>query len=207
VKVPREEADDTGTDKHMAMDQIGEFLARDSRFRRGSGPEKVANDERRRGHMRSRADTADIVFSEKALFEKPFRNIAVNRLSSDGKSFEVGLGWWVVRIEDTRKVSSSRVPEWEIEIQIGYEVRLVYPSVVRELVIRNTSEATYEKWKAEVLGTEGDLKKLLTEACGRLRQPMAASWVTSPSSERLLQRMGIEVKSDWAFLFKGQVFG
>jgi hypothetical protein len=98
------------------------------------------------------------------------------------------------------------VPEWEIEIQIGYEVRLVYPSVVREIVTRNTNVETYEKWKAEVLSTESDLRRLLTEACSRMRQPMAASWITSQSSERLLKRMGIPMEREWAFLFQGMTF-
>jgi hypothetical protein len=188
------------------MDQINAFLAGDSRFRRGKGPEEVAKGERERGHRRSRIDTAHIAFTEKALFERPFRTAALNRLSSDGKSFEMGLGWWVVRIEDTRKLTSSKVPEWEIEIQIGYEVRLVYPSVVREIVTRNTNVETYEKWKAEVLSTESDLRRLLTEACSRMRQPMAASWITSQSSERLLKRMGIPMEREWAFLFQGMTF-
>jgi hypothetical protein len=149
---------------------------------------------------------ASIAFTEKVLFKRPFGWLATNPLSNDGRSFELGLGWWVVRIEDIKKLTSSKVPEWEIEIQVGYEARLVFPSELRELVIRNTNERTYDKWKEEVLNTEDDLKRLLTNACGRMKQPMTASWITSPSSERLLDRMGIKKEREWAFLFQGQEF-
>lgn len=83
---------------------------------------------------------------------------------------------------------------------------MVFPAVIRKRVIRHLGEATYEKWKAEVLSTESDLRRLLTEACSRMRQPMAASWITSQSSERLLKRMGIPMEREWAFLFQGMTF-
>jgi hypothetical protein len=193
-------------DESKNEELVSQFLARDSRFRRGKGPEEIAKGERERGHQRSRNQMASIAFTEKVLFKRPFGWLATNPLSNDGRSFELGLGWWVVRIEDIKKLTSSKVPEWEIEIQVGYEARLVFPSELRELVIRNTNERTYDKWKEEVLNTEDDLKRLLTNACGRMKQPMTASWITSPSSERLLDRMGIKKEREWAFLFQGQEF-
>jgi hypothetical protein len=198
----------TGKDQERKRSQtIKQFFERDRRFR-DKTPEESARFCRKMDPAKSRIETLHLPISESDLFS-PVESLQVRRLTEqndEGTGFEMCIGYWVVRVAEYRTILGSKVPDWEIELLIGRHSRMVFPAVIRERVIRHLGEAIYEKWKAEVLSTEGDLRRLLTEACSRMRQPMAASWITSPSSERLLKRMGIPMEREWAFLFQGQEF-
>jgi len=190
-------------------DAIRQFLTKDRRFRNRS-PIEVAEFCRQEDQFQSRMKTVRMPISRDDLFTPPFSKMAVRHFNGDpkvdGKGVEVGVGFWVVRVASYEEVLKSKVPDWEIELMIGRGSRMVFPSVIRSRIIRHLGEDAYLEWKKKVLETEDDLRSALTEACQAMKQPMAASWVTSPSSERLLHRMGIKVKSDWGFLFKGTVF-
>ena len=195
-------------DKQRKQDQsLKQFFARDRRFENQT-PQEVATFARNIDLTNSRIETLVRPITAEQLFS-PLDTLEVRTVTEqndEGNGFEIGLGYWVVRVVEYRKKLGSKVPDWEIELMIGRGSRMVFPAVIRERIIKHLGEGVYEEWKAEVLSTEGTLMQLLTEACQRMKQPMAASWITSPSSERLLDRMGIKKEREWAFLFKGQRF-
>ena len=66
------------------------------------------------------------------LFTPPFAKTEVRRFNGDpqvdGKGFEVGNGFWVVRVASYREVLGSKVPDWEIELMTGRHSRMVFPA-------------------------------------------------------------------------------
>lgn len=190
-------------------DALRRFLREDRRFRKTT-PQASAAFCRLHDQEKSRKEVLHLALDEEDLMTPPFTKTEIRRFNGDpevdGKGVEVGKGFWVVRVASYREVLRSKVPDWEIELMTGSWSRMVFPAVIRERVIRHLGEEVYLRWKEKVLSTEDDLRSALTTLCQEMEQPMAASWVTSPSSERLLRRIGIKVKSDWAFLFKGTVF-
>lgn len=189
---------------------IRQFFKTDPRFVNFS-PAEVAETYRNPDLTKARLDFVHRPIEYEKLFEQQqelTKRVFYGEEDADG--FEVTNGFWCVRIASYRRVYKNKVartPEWEIQLKVGTATWMVFAAVIRERIVRHHSETVYEAWKKEVLGTEGKLKEALTCACDSLKETMAASWITSKSSERLLQRMGIEAKSEWGFLFKGQVFG
>lgn len=189
-------------------DAIGQFFRSDPRFQ-NSTPVDMARTYRnkdildcRLNFLRTPVSQSDLFSDDAPLNVRHF----VDEDSSDG--FEVTNGLWCVRVASAKRLLKNKVsktPEWEIQLKTG-GVWMVFPAVIRQRIIRHLGEDVYLEWKEKVLSTEDDLRTALTAACKAMEQPMAASWVTSPSSERLLKRMGIKVRSDWGFLFKGTVF-
>jgi hypothetical protein len=198
-----------GNQEKQQEEAIRRFLRDDRRFR-NTTPQASAAFCRLNDQDKSRKEVLDLPLEEDDLLTPPFTKTEVRRFNGDpqvdGKGVEVGNGFWVVRVASYREVLGSKVPDWEIELMTGRHSRMVFPAVIRERVIRHLGEEVYLQWKEKVLSTEDNLRTALTTACQEMDQQMAASWVTSPSSERLLRRMGITVKSDWGFLFKGSVF-
>jgi hypothetical protein len=184
---------------------IKKFLSTDGRFQSKS-PMEVAAFCRKTDIADSRTGSLHLPVTKDELFTKTFSDLQISRFwSEEGSGFEMGLGYWVVRVETHHRLKSI-VPDWEIELMIGPSSRMAFPSVIRERVVRHLGEDTYEAWKAEVLGTESELRHLLTKVSLKMKRNMAASWVASPSSARLLKRVGIQMANDWAFFFRRQVF-
>jgi len=198
-----------GDQKKQQEETIKRFLRDDRRFK-NTTPQASAAFCRVNDQADSRMKVLSLALDKDDLFTPPFAKTEVRRFNGDpqvdGKGVEVGNGFWVVRIASYQEVLGSKVPDWEIELMTGRHSRMVFPAVIRERIIRHLGEEVYLQWKEKVLSTEDNLRTALTTACQEMDQQMAASWVTSPSSERLLLRMGIKVKSDWGFLFKGSVF-
>lgn len=187
---------------------IRQFLKTDPRFRDFT-PAEVAMAYRQKDLTQSRLDWIHVPVAHEQLFDQ-VDELTVRRFygEEEADGFEVTNGFWCVRIASYRRLYQGKVArtlDWEIQIKTG-RAWMVFPAVIRERVIRHLGEGTYEQWKAEVVSTEGKLREALQVACTEIKEPMAASWVTSPSSGRLLQRMGVAVKGEWGFLFKGQSF-
>ncbi len=107
-------------------------------------------------------------------------------------------GYWGVRLVDEGK----RKFDWQIDCLVG-EVSCVAPPVIRKKIVEDLGEAAYERFKARQWDDLPSLQRCLNEACQYLQKhnSIALSWVTSPSSARLLEKLEIRMEKEWAFLF------
>lgn len=190
-------------------DAIRQFLRQDPRFRNQT-PKQAAEHYRQKDLTTSRLEQLHRPISADQLFN-PVEEMGTRHFYGEEQAdgYEVENGYWLVRVATyTRLLQGkvSRIPDWEIQLKTSTATRMVFPAVIRERIIRHQSEEVYEQWRKEVLSTEDKLREALTEACRQMKQPMAASWVTSPSSQRLLERMGIQTSNEWGFLFRDQTF-
>jgi hypothetical protein len=193
-------------EKQKLLNSVKQFLKEDRRFKNKT-PTEFARFCRETDVAQARKDFVSRPVTEESLFNpaSDFHYRQLHLQNDDGVGFEMAKGYWVVRVANYQHAIKSKVPDWEIELLVD-DSRIVFPAVIRERIIKHLGEDIYIKWKTEVLSTEHILKEVLNRACKHMREPMAASWITSPSSERLLKRMGIPMEREWAFLFQGMTF-
>jgi hypothetical protein len=102
--------------------------------------------------------------------------------------------------------------DWTLLVKVGSSDKssnyIVGPQFVRRRIVESLSESDYADFKAMILEEPelGGLKEVLNKGMTVLEElggkdAVAYSFVTSPSSERLFNRLGIRVAEEHAFLF------
>ena len=145
-------------------------------------------------------------FSKEKLFTREeFETTEIKTEHSAGRFWT--QGYWGVMLTTTDDVSTKGTVDWQITVSVaGHHV--YEPRSVRKYVVDTLGEEVYSEFKQAVMGDLGSLEECLNEACQtlELKRKVGLSYVTSPSSERLLKRLGIRVERDWAFLFPHYTF-
>lgn len=115
-----------------------------------------------------------------------------------------GQRWWLLQLHlFDKRGKPFKYPDWQLAVRIGKMGRLD-ASKARTEIIKKHGEEGYEKWKTLVLSDVEARRQLLDAACSALKKAeieAAVSYVTSPSSGRLLDSHGIPMKREHAFLF------
>jgi hypothetical protein len=145
--------------------------------------------------------------TEDMLFEKPQKRELAKFSYTDPlcKAKTVGRRWmcgyWGVMLM-TIAGDRTKKYDWQIDCLVA-GTACVAPSVIRQKVVGDLGEDTYERFKQRQWSDMDSLKWCLNEACQHLNKDnsLALSWVTSPSSARLLEKLEVRVERDWAFLF------
>ncbi len=117
-------------------------------------------------------------------------------------------GHWMVYIDDTSN-PEYRDKDWGISVRIGdTSVYATGPSVVRKYIVSSLGEEGYGDFKNSLSEDEQSLRRCLNKAVGYLKEKgwTGVSFVCSPSSRRLIERLQIRVAKDWAFLYQHYVF-
>ena len=186
-----------------SLGKAREVLRTDGRFKyttpRDFAEEaRKANIDRWLGQVKYR-DT----LTEEMLFCSPrkMEQYSVSEKNSSGRKVQGELwdcGYWgVMLMEDgTRKF------DWQIHCLVG-EVCCVAPPVIRKKIVEDLGEDAYERFKARQWDDLPSLQRCLNEACQYLQKhnSIGLSWITSPSSARLLEKLEIRMEKEWAFLF------
>jgi hypothetical protein len=145
-------------------------------------------------------------FTKEELFTPvAFETLEVKREGLAGRAWR--QGYWGVMVSTTDDVSTKGTVDWQVTVSVaGHQV--YEPSKVRKYVVNNLGEEVYSEFKEALLGNLRSLEECLNEACQtlELKRKVGLSYVSSPSSERLLKRLGIRVERDWAFLFPHYTF-
>jgi hypothetical protein len=186
--------------------RANEILRTDSQFRYET-PENVAEIERKNNVDRwlKQVRYRDTV-TEEMLFCPP-RSRGRNTLSftrPDGtpmKAIRWDYGYWGVMLMK-EGVSKNKKWDWQIHCHVG-EVGCVAPAVIRKQIVSDLGEDSYERFKRRQWDDIKSLKWCLNQACKHLAKDngVALSWVTSPSSQRLIEELQIRTEREWAFLF------
>jgi hypothetical protein len=183
-----------------------EILKTDGQFHYDS-PEGVAKKERTSNINRW---TGQIKYrdtlTEEMLFCSP-RNRDSRTLSyttpkgEDTKAIRWDFGYWGVMLMKEAK-SKNKKWDWQIDCHVG-ETCCIAPPVIRKQIVSDLGEDAYERFKKRQWDDLKSLKWCLNEACRHLAKDngVALSWVTSPSSHRLIEKLEIRIERDWAFLF------
>ena len=111
------------------------------------------------------------------------------------------FGYWGVTLMKEGG-SKNKKRDWQISCHIG-ETFCVAPTVIRQKIVLDLGKDAYERFKKRQWDDIQSLKWCLNEACNELAKDngVALSWVTSPSSQRLLEKLQIRTERGWAFLF------
>lgn len=183
-----------------------EILRADPRFRY-EDPE-VAADKRRTGNLlnwRKNAVERDVL-TESMLFEPPMKQDRLRGVQdwSDGAKAQVchyQKGYWIV--ETFWEVGTKgNKRDWQIQCVVA-GCASISASLIRKQIVTDLGEDAYARFKQRQWDDLDSLKWCLNQACKDLDRDKAAalSWVTSPSSQRLMERLEIRVEQQWAFLF------
>ena len=124
------------------------------------------------------------------------RDAAGNKLTH----FVWGKGYWTVHVGQTDG-TKSKAFDWQINATVTSGISHV-PRVIREMIIKETNLETYNEWKERQLRDLTSLKWCLNKACQFLgkKSGFGASYLTSDSSQRLVESLGIFTSRGWAFL-------
>jgi hypothetical protein len=183
-----------------------EILRTDGQFRYES-PEGVAEQERQNNIDRwTRQIRYRDTLTEEMLFCPP-RKRECNKVSYTGgegastKGLRWDCGYWGVMLMKENG-SRNKKWDWQIDCHIG-DVSSFAPPVIRQRIVLDLGEDAYERFKKRQWDDIRSLKWCLNQACKELEKDnsVALSWVTSPSSQRLLEKLQIRTERDWAFLF------
>lgn len=188
-----------------------EILRTDGLFRY-ERPEDVSERERNRniqrweGHLKYRDN-----LTEEMLFCAPrtrdynnFTSKFDNGKGMKGKRWD--FGYWGVMLMRESEVRNKKW-DWQIDCHVG-ETLNVAPSVIRKQIVTDLGEDAYARFKQRQWDDLKSLRWCLNEACRELNKDnsVALSWVTSPSSERLIEKLDIRMERGWAFLFGHYTF-
>jgi hypothetical protein len=126
-------------------------------------------------------------------------------------------GHWLLTLEKRR----GRWWDWTLSVKVGAAVGkasrernyVTGPKFVRGRVVGALGESTWEEFRAMLMAEPemAGLKEVMNKGMTKLedlggKDAVAYSFVTSPSSERLFNRLGIRVEREHAFLFPHYVF-
>jgi len=189
-----------------------EILQTDCLFRYES-PENVAEHERQYNIDRwtKQIQYRDML-TEEMLFCPP-RKRDRNKVSYTGaegasiKAIRWDLSYWGVMLMK-ESGSKNKKWDWQIDCHVG-ETYCVAPTVIRKRIVSDLWENAYERFKKRQWDDLRSLKWCLNEVCTHLGKDnsVALSWVTSPSSQRLIEKLKIRVEREWAFLFGHYYWG
>jgi hypothetical protein len=185
-----------------SLKRAKEVLAKNSLFKFDS-PETVANEAREEDpKLEALREKRVGTFTKEELFtpKKEFETFEVESKDIKGRIWL--QGYWSAQLFTRNDDKNKGTVDWQIAVQVATEY--VYrPKSARKYVVKNLGEEVYNEFKAAVLDDLDSLKECLNEACETLdlKKKVALSYVTSPSSERLLKRLEIRVEREWAFLF------
>ena len=111
-------------------------------------------------------------------------------------------GFWATTLQLVMDGKPMKYPMWTLGVLVGsaYKVRA---HDIRTRVIEKHGEPVYEQWKALVKDDTNSLYSSLASACDYLgnKNSVGLSYVTSPSSARLLDTCNLRVERDHVFLF------
>lgn len=107
-------------------------------------------------------------------------------------------GYWGVMLTDYGRGSM----DFSIQVLVGNR-RQVSASFIRQRIVSQLGDEVYEKWKEVVRKDEDSLRVCLEAACEWLKKNnrVGCSYISSPSSQRLVERMGLRIEQGWCFLF------
>ena len=184
-----------------------EILRTDGQFRYES-PEGFAERERQNNINRWTAQLQYRDTLTKEMLFCPPRKRDSNKVSYIGaegaptKAMRWDLGYWGVMLMKEGG-SKNKKWDWQIDCHVG-ETCCVAPPVIRKRIVLDLGEDAYERYKKRQWDDLRSLKWCLNEACKHLGKDnsVALSWVTSPSSQRLLEKLQVRVEREWAFLFR-----
>ena len=185
-----------------SLKRAKEVLAKNALFKFDS-PETVAQEAREEDpKLEALREKRVGTFTKEELFtpKKEFETYEVENKGIKGRAWT--QGYWSVQLFTRNDDKNKGTVDWQIAVFVAK--RYIYrPKSARKYVVKNLGEEVYNEFKAVVLDDLGSLKECLNEACETLdlKKKVALSYVTSPSSERLLKRLEIRVERDWAFLF------
>ena len=183
-----------------------EILRTDGQFRYET-PEKVAEEVRQQNIERwAKQIRYRDTLTEEMLFCPP-RKRKSSKLSYAGaegtptKAKRWDFGYWGVMLMKEGS-SKNKKWDWQIDCHVG-ETFCVAPSLIRKQIVLDLGEDAYKRFKNRQWDDLRSLKWCLNEACMDLAKDngVALSWVTSPSSHRLIEQLQIRIERGWSFLF------
>jgi hypothetical protein len=178
-----------------------QILKKDRRFR-GRDPQNAAAEDKKNdtdrwfdqgGHKEP--------ITEEELFAAPENKEILEKVvkhSSGIKCPFFSRGYWSVSLIDYGRGSM----DFSIQVQVGNRMQ-ISASIIRQRIVSQLGEDAYERWKEMVMKDEDSLRVCLEAACEWLKanNRVGCSYVSSPSSLRLIERMGLRVEQGWCFLF------
>jgi hypothetical protein len=208
-----------GTDPLLVAERFFEHSPQ-FRFRT---PEEVAEDRRQQEEknrregpqdsinllMRNPAEgplTRELTLGGEGLEEFNHKHKGMDAAANPLTHFVWGKGYWTVHVGQTVGMKSKEY-DWQINAVITSGISHS-PRVIREAIIKETDLETYEEWKRRQWSDIDSLRWCLNKAClflGR-NKGLGASYLTSPSSQRLVESLGVTTARGWAFLIPDQTF-
>jgi hypothetical protein len=80
---------------------------------------------------------------------------------------------------------------------------MISASIIRQRIVSQLGEDVYEQWKRMVRQDEESLGVCFEAGCEWLKKKnrIGCSYISSPSSLRLVERFGLRTERGWCFLF------
>ena len=120
---------------------------------------------------------------------------------SDTMTFMCGL--WAVVLSLTNETGKRhKYPIWTLGVKTGNRFRCS-PSGIRNLILNQFDQETYDAWKALVMSNREGAYEVLASACDWLGQKkkVGFSYISGRSSIQLLTDMGVRCERDHTFLY------
>lgn len=205
---------DTAKEKEKAITQA----LRDAEKKHGLSPIDAARSLRTSNQQRW--DTQylrreKVVIEEENLFldggknKRPEGDFSITEWDNEGNGAISGKIWmassrfWAVTLND----EGHKHFDWAINLWNG-DTYSVMPAHVYREITNNLGIDAYNTYKETIMGDEDVLRKLLNACVAELKakNKLAMSFVSSESSYRLLDRLGITHRQEWGFLTKWDKF-
>lgn len=178
---------------------------------KNSSPEAVAAERRAFDHQKARNHIANAVspslnelLAPPKNFGKIFTENLINTQGPGRGCIAIGNNWWVLYLQvfSPSDMKKRRYPSWTLSCNVGKKWRH-NAALIRLEIIEAYGESVYQEWKSLVLEDVDTRRSILNTACDLLQelQTAAFSYVSSPSSARLLSSHNIPMCRDHAFLF------
>jgi len=182
-----------------SLRKASEILKNDRRFR-GTAPENEASRLKEEDLKRWDANHTEPVTKDGLLSRLGDASLQEQSLPYGGaKLLFFSRGLWSLTLVD----QGSGALDFSIQVLVENR-RMVSPSLIRRRIVSQLGEEVYEDWKQMVLSDEESLRVCMEAGCEWLKTKKnraACSYISSPSSHRLIQRLGLRTERGWCFLF------
>lgn len=183
--------------------KASEILKDDRRFR-GVSPEVVAAESKKGDLNRWVVEQQSHllpVTTEELLRPRPSARLEEHKATigpSKDKVYAFGRGNWNLVFIDYGRGT--------VDFTIGVNVQdkfMVSASLIRQRIVSQLGEDVYEQWKRMVKQDEYNLGVCFEAGCEWLKKKnrIGCSYISSPSSLRLVERFGLRTERGWCFLF------